>query len=108
MDNVEAVFQLILFGGNARSSAMEAIMHAKAGDITAARKSLDEASKELSNAHQIQTNLIHQEAAGEKKEISLLMIHAQDHLMNAITIKDLASEFVDLYESIFKNRRLGI
>jgi len=27
------------------------------------------------------------------------MVHAQDHLMNAITLKDLASEFVDMYET---------
>jgi cellobiose PTS system EIIA component len=29
------------------------------------------------------------------------MIHAQDHLMNAITMKDLAAEMVDLYELTF-------
>ena len=28
------------------------------------------------------------------------MIHAQDHLMNSITVKDLATEFVDLYEKM--------
>jgi PTS system cellobiose-specific IIA component len=28
------------------------------------------------------------------------MIHAQDHLMNAITVKDLSTEFVELYEAI--------
>lgn len=27
-----------------------------------------------------------------------MMVHAQDHLMNALTIRDMASEFVDLYE----------
>ncbi|EAH2089413.1 PTS lactose/cellobiose transporter subunit IIA, partial [Listeria monocytogenes] len=26
-------------------------------------------------------------------------VHAQDHLMNAITFKDLAKEIVDLYRS---------
>ncbi|OUZ16436.1 hypothetical protein A5868_001357, partial [Enterococcus sp. 12F9_DIV0723] len=33
-----------------------------------------------------------------KSNISLLMVHAQDHLMNAITIKDLAIELVDILE----------
>lgn len=28
------------------------------------------------------------------------MIHAQDHLMNAMTVKEMATEFVDLYEAI--------
>ncbi|ENA0413451.1 PTS lactose/cellobiose transporter subunit IIA, partial [Listeria monocytogenes] len=39
------------------------------------------------------------EARGEKAEVSLLLVHAQDHLMNAITFKDLAKEIVDLYRS---------
>ncbi len=28
------------------------------------------------------------------------MVHAQDHLMNAITVKELASEFVELYKKM--------
>ncbi|MFS8514414.1 MAG: PTS lactose/cellobiose transporter subunit IIA, partial [Planifilum fulgidum] len=27
-------------------------------------------------------------------------VHAQDHLMNAITVKDLAVELIDLYKRI--------
>lgn len=100
MDYSEVVFQIILHGGNARSSAMEAITHAKSGDIAQAREALQKSAEELNQAHQIQTSLIQKEAAGEKTEITLLLIHAQDHLMNAITIKDLAAEFVDMYESI--------
>jgi cellobiose PTS system EIIA component len=57
----------------------------------------------LNEAHHIQTSLIQQEIRGEKVEISLLMIHAQDHLMNAITMKDLATEVVDLYQLHYKN-----
>jgi len=33
-------------------------------------------------------------------QMSLLMIHAQDHLMNAMTVKDLAAEMVELYYRI--------
>lgn len=103
MDQLETViFQIILHGGNAKSSAMEAIIAAKQGDFTAAHAKLKEASNELIEAHHIQTALIQGEVRGEKTEISLLMVHAQDHLMNAITIKDLAAEFVDLYESFKK------
>lgn len=103
MDQLETViFQIILHGGNARSSAMEALIAAKQGDFTTANDKLKEASSELNEAHHIQTALIQGEIRGEKTEISLLMVHAQDHLMNAITIKDLAAEFVELYESIKK------
>lgn len=96
----EFIFQLILHAGNGKSSAMEALQFAKQGDMEGARAKLDECGKELNEAHHIQTALIQAEIRGEKTEISLLMIHAQDHLMNAITVKDLATEFVDLYEKM--------
>jgi cellobiose PTS system EIIA component len=99
MDNLEEIiFQIILHGGNGKSCAMEAIFAAKQGDFSGAREKLQEASNALNEAHRIQTSLIQGEVRGEKAEISLLMVHAQDHLMNAVTIKDLALEFVELYE----------
>ncbi|MCD7034542.1 PTS lactose/cellobiose transporter subunit IIA [Metabacillus sp. GX 13764] len=101
MDNLETtIFQIILHGGNGKSSAMEAIMAAKQGDFPAARQKLKEAAEALNEAHVIQNSLIQGEVRGEKTEVSLLLVHAQDHLMNAITIKDLAAEFVELYERI--------
>jgi PTS system cellobiose-specific IIA component len=99
----EIVFQVILHGGNGRSSAMEAIAAAKQRDFLEAHAKLNEASNALNEAHHIQTSLIQGEIRGEKTEVSLLMIHAQDHLMNAITVKDLAAEFVELYENSSMN-----
>ncbi len=77
---------------------MEAIAAAKQGRFSEAREKLQQAGEELNQAHHIQTSLIQEEVKGVKREISLLMVHAQDHLMNAITVKDLATELVDLYE----------
>jgi PTS system cellobiose-specific IIA component len=96
----EIVFKIILHGGNGRSHAMEAIVAAKKGDFIAARNYLQKASEELNAAHHVQTSLIQNEADGKRAEITLLMVHAQDHLMNAMTIKELAAEFVDLYETL--------
>lgn len=96
----EYIFKLILHGGNGRSSAMEAIAAAKKGDFSEAREKLTQASEELNAAHHIQTSLIQGEIRGDSTDISLLMIHAQDHLMNAMTVKEMATEFVDLYEAI--------
>jgi PTS system cellobiose-specific IIA component len=95
------IMQLIVNSGNARSMAIEAIRLAKKGEITAARSRCEEAQAELAKTHEAQTQLIQDEAGGNLKEVSLLMIHAQDHLMNAITIKELAQEFIDLYEKIY-------
>lgn len=101
MENLETViFQIILHGGNGKSAAMEAIAAAKTGDFEGARQKLKESSDAVNEAHKIQTALVQGEVRGEKTEVSLLMVHAQDHLMNAITIKDLATEFVDMYEAM--------
>ncbi|QIZ07812.1 PTS lactose/cellobiose transporter subunit IIA [Priestia megaterium] len=101
MENLEQViFQIILHGGNGRSAAMEAMQAAKQGDFEGARQKLMEADNAMNEAHHIQTSLIQGEIRGEKTEISLLMVHAQDHLMNAMTVKDLAVEMVELYQRI--------
>ncbi|PEA52745.1 PTS lactose/cellobiose transporter subunit IIA [Bacillus pseudomycoides] len=105
MDTIETTaFHLILHGGNARSSAMEAIQFAKQGKLSEADGKLQEADSELKEAHHLQTALIQQEAGGERVELTLLFVHAQDHLMNAITMKELASEFVDLYRKMLEGK----
>ncbi|ADI27175.1 PTS lactose/cellobiose transporter subunit IIA [Geobacillus sp. C56-T3] len=96
----QTVFQLILHGGNGRSYAMEAIMAAKKGEFAEARRLLEQAGAELQAAHRLQTALLQQEASGGQPVVTLLMVHAQDHLMTAITVKDLAAEFVELYEAL--------
>lgn len=108
MDHTEAIFQLILHGGNARSLAMEAISLAKNKDMAAAEQALNRATEELTKAHHNQTTLIQKEISGEKMELSMLLIHAQDHLMNAMTIKDLASEFVEMYGRIHECKGAGV
>ena len=48
--------------------------------------------------HEFQTGILKAEASGEHLEMSLIMVHAQDHLMNSMTVRDLANEFIKLYE----------
>ncbi|MHC5252797.1 PTS lactose/cellobiose transporter subunit IIA [Listeria kieliensis] len=97
-ENLEqTIMGLIVNGGNAKSNAMLAIQAAKEGNFEEADKYLEEADKALLEAHHSQTSLIQGEARGEKTPVSLLLVHAQDHLMNGITFKDLAKEIVELY-----------
>jgi len=100
MDYEEKVMQLIVNGGNARSKSIEAIHIAKEGKIDEARALLEKASDDLAKAHEIQMQFIQDEANGNTQKVTILMAHAQDHLMNAITVKDLAAEFIDLYEKL--------
>lgn len=91
------IMNLVVDSGSARSSAMEAIFHAKEGNFEAADKAMEECREQLSKAHHAQTDLIQQEAKGDKVPLSLLMVHAQDHLMTAMVVRDLAAEIVELH-----------
>ena len=95
----EIIMKLIVESGEAKSAAFEAINAAKTGDMSKAKERMEYASKHLLEAHHRQTSLIQQEAAGNKTEVSLLMVHAQDHLMTAMVVRDLAQEFVDIYKN---------
>ncbi|TDQ37690.1 PTS system cellobiose-specific IIA component [Aureibacillus halotolerans] len=97
---IEKIMTLIANSGDARSKAMEAIKVSKENDFENANSLLEVASTELINAHRVQTQLIQEEAAGNKQDITLLMIHAQDHLMNSMTVKELAVELVSLHKRI--------
>jgi cellobiose PTS system EIIA component len=93
-------FQLILHSGNARSLAMEAIFIAKEKNFSTALEKLAEADSEIIHAHRFQTQLIQAEASGDQFEIPIILIHAQDHLMTALTLKDLAREIVELRQEM--------
>ncbi|MET3696338.1 PTS lactose/cellobiose transporter subunit IIA [Bacillus oleivorans] len=96
----QLAFQLILHSGNGRSLAMEALLLAKEKKWDEAEQKLEEANQELIEAHSIQAGLLTNEAKGEKVSISLLFIHAQDHLMNAITVKELCEEILQLWKHL--------
>ncbi|WP_459836503.1 PTS lactose/cellobiose transporter subunit IIA [Clostridium carnis] len=98
----EIVMTIIINGGNSKSYVMEAIEEAKNNNFDKARELIKKADEELKKAHAIQTELIQNEARGEKITIELLMVHAQDHLMNAITVRDLGEQFVNMYEKFSK------
>jgi len=102
MENIQVIMDIIVHGGNARSKAMEAIQQASEGKFEEAVRHLEEAEQELNRAHNVQTCLIQEEARGNKTELSLLMVHAQDHLMNAITVTDLSREIIRLHEKLFE------
>ena len=101
MDEQEQiVINLIVNAGSARSSAIEAIQYAKAGELDKADESLANAKEAVNEAHHSQTEMIQAEIRGEKAPLSLLMVHAQDHLMTAITFIDLAKEVVAVYKKM--------
>lgn len=96
MNYEQIIMSLITHGGDARSKSLSAISAARAGQLDEAKHLLKQADEEINKAHEIQTSLIQKEVRGEKTDVNLLMVHAQDHLMNAMTVRDLAIEIVAL------------
>ena len=101
---VQAIMNLIIYGGDGKSSSVEAIQAAKEGNFELADEKIKAAEESLLQAHHTQTEIVTQEANGDAVEVSLLMVHGQDHLMTGMMFKDLAKEIVDVYRTIRKEQ----
>lgn len=91
-------FMIISKGGDASSSFLQALNLARMGEIKEAKELVKKGEQSLHEAHKIQTDLIVAEASGQKNEVGVLMIHAQDHLMNAILLKEITMHVIELYD----------
>ena len=97
MDEQEkSIFQIISASGDSRGSAFEALRLARKGAFEEANEKMQEAKKKSIIAHDEQTRLIAKEINGEKTETTLLMVHAQDHLMNSLLARDLIEEMIEI------------
>lgn len=102
---VEQSMQLILHSGTGRSMVIEAVQNlAKDHDVAKARKQIEDAGKEIGQAHDIQTAMMSAECDGHPVEKSILLIHAQDHFMTSLAVRDMAKLMVDLYEDLKQDK----
>ena len=97
--NEETLLLMILGAGEANRLAISALNEVKNKNFDKARELIKEASKKSVETHKIQTELIQQEARNEKVPLSLLTVHAQDHLMNSILIIDIVEELIEVFEA---------
>ncbi|MGL6167706.1 MAG: PTS lactose/cellobiose transporter subunit IIA [Fusobacteriaceae bacterium] len=99
--DIEAVAMTIVGNaGESRALSYEALRISKKGEFENAKKLLDKAKERIYTAHSVQTELICNEADGTGVEINLLMIHAQDHLMNAILARELVEELIEIHREL--------
>lgn len=99
---MEVSFGLIANAGEAKGLANDAIIKAKEGNFEEAKALIEKSREEMHKAHVFQTELITKEASGESVQMNVLLVHAQDHLMNAMNYQQLAEEFITLYERVDK------
>ncbi|OCL27721.1 PTS cellobiose transporter subunit IIA [Orenia metallireducens] len=107
MSSEEIIFTIITEAGNAKGIAFEALALAREGKFEEAEAKLKECNQFFHNAHDIQTELITKEAQGEKTEVGILMVHAQDHLATATLTKDLVTEMIKMQREIYELKKAG-
>ncbi len=101
MTDEEVVMKLIVPSGTAKSAAIEAIAAARKHDFDRAEELLGHADEAIADAHEHQSEAIRAVLNGEDDTAtSLIMVHGQDHLMNAITTIDLARQIVGLVREL--------
>lgn len=99
-DLEEVVMALIVNAGQARSLAFNALKQAKTGNIEQAQALMAASRLALSEAHRVQTRLIEEDQGTGKTKVSLVLVHAQDHLMTAMLARELVTELIELHEKI--------
>ena len=96
----EVVMGLIINSGQARSLAYAALKQAKQGDFEAAKTMMEQSRMALSEAHLVQTQLIESDEGEGKMKVSLVLVHAQDHLMTSMLARELVAELIELHEKV--------
>lgn len=100
----EKLVDIISLSSEVKKEFLGSVKYAKNFEFKKAEKKFEAANEKLIKAHLKQTELINKEAGGEKLESSLLLTHAQDHLMTAILLKDMTKEFIELYWKLEKTK----
>lgn len=95
-----AAFGIILSSGNARTLVHEAFAAMREGDYDKAEQLLEDANADMLEAHHAQTELLQQYASGVDIKIEIIMVHAQDHLMTTMTLREVAIEMLALYRKV--------
>ena len=97
---VRTSFQIIAAVGGARSSYVEAVAAAKAGDFERADELMRAGDESFLGGHDAHTSLIQREAAGDPVNMTLMITHAEDQLMAAESFKIVALELIDIYRRL--------
>ncbi|MDA0150013.1 PTS lactose/cellobiose transporter subunit IIA [Vibrio sp. LaRot3] len=100
MDQEMVVMEIICNAGEARSLSYEALKLARQNDFEQAQQKLALGKECLNKAHLMQTQLIEADEGQGKVPMTLVMVHAQDHLMTTILAHEMATEIVALHQQI--------
>ncbi len=99
-DLEEVVMGLIINSGQARSLAYAALKQAKQGRLCRSESDDGAVAPGAERAHRVQTQLIESDEGEGKMKVSLVLVHAQDHLMTSMLARELVAELIELHEKV--------
>ena len=103
MNEIELVcFKMISTLGAARSAFMEAMVAAKKGNFEEAQSLIEEGQQQRLKGHEIHFELLQKDSSGNRVSFSLLLLHAEDQLMNAELLQVTSEEILALYQRLDK------
>lgn len=91
-------FEIVAYSGDARSSLLEALKDARNGKFDGLEEKIQTAQENLNLAHAKQTEMLALDSQGKDLDIGIIMIHAQDHLMTTILLKDIIYDLINIYK----------
>ncbi|BCN31129.1 PTS lactose/cellobiose transporter subunit IIA [Anaeromicropila herbilytica] len=102
---VGKIFEMISAAGTARAKYIEAIRSAKEEKFDLAKELIEEGGKCFLIAHNVHTDMLSSEAediatSGVNASVSLILVHAEDQMMNAESFRIIAEEFVEVYKKM--------
>ena len=98
----QITLEMIAHAGEARSLVFDSLRLAEKGEFEQARETLERVSEPLGAVHTLQTRLLQREAQGTLPMGSVLLVHAQDLLMAAMTERDLTERIIGLYHRVHR------
>ena len=102
MNNLELIsFQIISAVGMAKSTYIQAMKLAEKGDFETAKAKIKEGDQQFVKGHEAHADLIQKEASGDKVVPTILLMHAEDQLLSAETIKVMALEIIKLNQRLY-------
>lgn len=93
-------FQLVAQVGSARSSFVEAINRAENGDFAGAEACFAEGDNTFSAGHALHAEMLKREGEGEQLPFRIIILHAEDLMMSAETLRIIAEKFVNVYKNM--------
>ncbi|AHF57190.1 MULTISPECIES: PTS lactose/cellobiose transporter subunit IIA [Spiroplasma] len=93
----ELGLEIVAYSGDARSCYLRALKLAKQGNFEKAEQKIAEGEAAINAAHQRQTDLLQAEAQGNYSDVTMIMVHGQDHLMTTALLRDLINNLLDIY-----------